>query len=551
MAKIGRLLSIAGVLVLVLAACGPAATATPTSTPASVAPTATPVPGTTPVPTPTPTRAAPTATAGPAATVAPKAGGTLRVMSGTPSTLDPHVSITRDGTFIYALFDTLLQTDKDMQLRPGLAESWSMADPTTMVLKLRKGVKFLDGTSFDANVAKWNLDRIMDPKTPSSLGRPALPALASWEVVDDYTFKVKLSRPSAQTVNGLAQWANSMVSPAALTMWGKDLGLHPTGTGAFIFEKWVSDTYVEVKRNPDYWKAPLPYVGQIRWTWIPDSATQAAMLLTGKVDMMEVTQPEDVSRIQAAGFRTIEGVGEISAWAYFNPNRPPFNEWNFRQAMTLGLDREGLVKLVMRGRGKPTSTLIPDVHPEHNSNLPVVQRDVAKAKELLAKSSYKGEVIELGCWPGVAAAPPLCEAMQAQWREIGINVQVLMHAAAVYGSVLSRIDYSVALAWNQQFPLEYRIMRYLHSAGSNNRGRYAVANPDAARRIDELAELIDGSIDWSVRKPAFDEIQKIVYDEALDLFMFNPIRTFALADRVQGYQRYLAKEWYHEIWLKD
>ncbi|MBI2866549.1 MAG: hypothetical protein HYX99_04240 [Chloroflexi bacterium] len=543
MSRMKKWTALAGILALLLAACGPAATPTPT---VPSAPGATPTPTSPAVaPTAAPTSIAPTATTAPAI----KTGGTLRVLYGSDAaTLDPHASRTVARNYEYAIFDTLVRHDEKLAAQPGLAESWSATNPTTLILKLRQGVKFHDGTDFSAQAAKWNLDRILAPATVSPFARSSLADLASVEVTDAYTLKLNLKRPSSALLFNLSLYHNGMMSPASVDKWGQDVGSHPVGTGAFVFESWISQTSVKLKRNPGYWEAPLPYLGGIEWKTITDPTVQLAALLTGQGDMMEVIVPDHVAQLRATpGFQVASTPGLTLTGALINHLQSPLGDLRVRQALALGLDQPAMVRLVTKGLAGPAVTMFPSVSAEFNSALPARQRDVAKAKDLLAQAGFpSGLNLEFACFP-YGVTPTMAEVLQAQWKDIGVNASIRMVATG-YADVLGKLTYQTACSYTPMVPLELRASTFMHSKGGYNQGRYG--NHPAASRIDGLIDEIGATLDPGIRKRLFNELQQIMYDEVMDIYFFNMNESYALVDKLQGWVTYPAHEWYHTLWLK-
>ena len=166
------------------------------------------------------------------APAAVKDGGTLTVaLVADPRTLDPHLTGSLQGrATTQAIHDTLLDIDANGRLAPGLVESWEWKDDRTVVLTTRSGVKFHDGTEFDAEAVRYNLERIRNPDTGSIRGGE-ISALDTIEVLDAKTVRLRLKQPFAAFLFPLVDVAGCVASPAAIEQWGDEYGLHPSGTG--------------------------------------------------------------------------------------------------------------------------------------------------------------------------------------------------------------------------------------------------------------------------------------------------------------------------------
>ena len=199
------------------------------------------------------------------------------------TTLDPYdANDTLSQAVAKSFYQGLFGLDKDMQLENVLAESYSVsADGMVYTVNLRHGVKFQDGTDFDAAAVKANLDRASNPR--NSLKRYNLyKNIARTDVADAYTVKITLKQPFSAFINILAHPATAMISPAALQKYGNDIGFHPVGTGPYELEAWNQTDYVKVKRFAGYWQQGLPKLDSITWRPVVDNNTRAAMLQTGE-----------------------------------------------------------------------------------------------------------------------------------------------------------------------------------------------------------------------------------------------------------------------------
>ena len=230
---------------------------------------------------------------------APQSGGTLKWgFGGGIATLDPHVSSSRyDYQVESHLFDQLVIRDQSGNPTPSLATKWEIStDGLEYTFSLKSGVKFHDGTAFNAASVKYNFDRMVNPDTKSEQAIYNLGPYDHTEVVDDATAKVGLKSVFAPLLIGLAEYTMGMVSTDAAEKAGKDFGQSPVGTGPFKFKEWIQNDHVTIVKNPDYNWAPAifshngpPYLDALVYQLIKEEATRTAALQSGQVDLIMPT----------------------------------------------------------------------------------------------------------------------------------------------------------------------------------------------------------------------------------------------------------------------
>src|SRR5436309_1080976 len=234
---------------------------------------------------------------GVAAAQAPKKGGTLRVgFYIEAATMDPHLSGSKvDRQVYHNIYEPLVTLDAKLGIKPGLAESWSQPDARTLVFKLRRGVKFHDGSDFTAEAAKFNFDRMKTE--PKSVRKGEVANIDGVDVVDASTIRINLKKPDAALLATLTDRAGMMVSPRVVQERGVELGRNAkgAGTGPFEFVEWVKDDHLLIKRNEGYWnKQGGPYLDRVRYRPIPDDTVKLQSLQSGEIDVMDYVQLREV-----------------------------------------------------------------------------------------------------------------------------------------------------------------------------------------------------------------------------------------------------------------
>lgn len=285
-----------------------------------------------------------------------KPGGKVNIAySLDVGTLDPHTPGSGGDTYyLNTLFNALVSLDQ-LKVSPavGLAEKWEIADPTTINFTLKKGIKFHDGTPFNAEAVKVNVNRILDPALKATWASQ-LSAVDRVEVVDDSTAKFVLKRPDAALLFALSStYGAGMISPTALNKFGKDIKSNPVGTGAFTLDRWVPGSQVVVKKNPNYWEKdskgnPLPYLDEVTISPIPDATVRYANLQTGDATMGVIDSKDVAAAEKNADLVVIKGIpgAAVPALLHYNFAIGPMDNANLRKAIAWSIDPSVIAKNV-------------------------------------------------------------------------------------------------------------------------------------------------------------------------------------------------------------
>jgi len=504
-----------------LAACGPQAGGVP----ASPAQTAPPVSGGAPTAQPKAAEAAGT----------PKRGGMLRVgLIVDVATLDPHLSGSKvDRQVYHNLFDPLFILDEKLQIQPNLAESYQNPDPKTLVLKLRQGVKFHDGTDFNADAVKQNFERMAtDPK---SVRKGEVANIASADVVDPLTVKLNLKQPDSTLLAGLTDRAGMMISPTALKKLGPDLERNPAGagTGPFEFVEWVKDDHLLLKRNQSYWSKDAPYLDQIRYRPLPDDTVKLQSLQTGEIDAMDYLAPRNVSVAKADSTLVVVDVPSLAAfWYMLNTTRPPFDNKALRQAVMYAIDNEAIVKGVWLNVGVPANGPISPSSWAYDDTIKPIKRDLDKAKAKLAEGgmpngftfSFNTDNTPLSIQEG--------EVVKAQLADAGITMNVnVIDGARLLAEGNGKTFQASSYAWSGRPDPDGNTFQFFHTTPGTSLNWSGFSNAQA----DEILEQTRQVADHAERKKLYSQLIQILREEAPAVFIIHPIEPKAFSPKVQGY----------------
>jgi peptide/nickel transport system substrate-binding protein len=444
MIKLSVLLTVVFVLAIA-AGCAPPATPTISPTvPSPVAKAVEPTRPPAPVSAPSPT-VAPTPTAGPKV----KRGGTIIfARNNQVDNMDIVTSRTFSAPIATLVYEHLLNYEMlDMvagkfELKPQLAEAWEMTEPAKISIKLKKGIKFSDGSDLNGDVVKWNLDRVRT--NPKSEGKFLVSSLSGVDVVDASTIKVNLNAPSAtallklsNAVSGTGAYATAMASKAAVDKGGPEaLADVPVGTGPMVLEQWQRGDRVTLKKRDGYWQngldgQPLPYFDRFIDRYIPDSTVQLVELRTGSIQWASNIDLKDISTVKADRSMLYEEhpfTGSLRFVYTMSMNTGVFKDnQKLRQAMHYAINKEQMATTMGFGLAKPAWYIywIPGV-PGYDPTVNSYKYDPAKAKQLLTEAGYPNGID----FPlDVTARDPdrkIAEMAKFMWDAVGLRTEIML-----------------------------------------------------------------------------------------------------------------------------
>ena len=343
------------------------------------------------------------------------------------TTMDPYdANDTLSFSAAKSFYQGLFGFDKDMKLINVLCDSYEVSkDGLVYTFKLHKGVKFHDGTTFDANAVKANLDRVTDPA--NKLKRFVLfNRVAKTDVVDPYTARVTLKEPFSPFINVLAHPSAAMISPTALKKYGKDIAFHPVGTGPFEFVEWKQTDYLKGKKFDGYWKHGLPKIDTITWKPVVDNNTRATVMQTGEADFAFTIPFEQAAVLKGSNkVDLIAAPSIIQRYVSFNTHVKPFDNPKVRQAINYAINKDALTKVAFAGYAVPAEGVVPS-GVDYSVKLGPWPYNPAKAKELLKEAGYPNG-FETQLWSAYnhTTAQKIIQFVQQQLAQVGIKTSVL------------------------------------------------------------------------------------------------------------------------------
>jgi ABC-type dipeptide/oligopeptide/nickel transport system permease component/ABC-type transport system substrate-binding protein len=435
-----------------------------------------------------------------------------RMIIGTqlePPVLDPTANpAAAISEVLYGnVYEGLVQFAADGSVLPMLARSWDVSpDGLTYIFHLKGGVRFHDGSSFDAAAAQFSLQRIAASGSTNPQ-RSRLRVIRAVEAVDPLTLKVSLGRRSAGMLQGLAFGAAVMVSPQSAA----NNGVRPIGTGPFRFLRWRRGDSITLERNPGY-QGPPAALDQVTFKFIADPTAAFAALMAGDIDAFSnYPAPESFAQFAAdRRFKVFNGTTEMETVLGINERTAPLNDVLVRRAISYALDRRAIIDGAMFGYGTPIGSHFPPRNPAYIDLTGVYPHDVAKAKALLAQAGYpKGFALTLKL-PPPSYARRSGEIVAAQLAQAGIRVRIEnLEWAQWLDQVYARHDFDLSIVGHAE-PLDYDIYA---------RDDYYFGYSDAEYKA--LIAALDASSEAAERTELLHRIQRKLAADAVNGFLFQ------------------------------
>jgi peptide/nickel transport system substrate-binding protein len=430
--------------------------------------------------------------------------GVLRFMyNNSPGTLNPHIVNTAFANVpLFLIFDRLVHVNPQGDPIPGLATEWEFSsDGLALTFTLREGVLFHDGTSFDAEAVKANIEHALTAE--GSFVRSELRAVESVDILGPLSVRLNLSTADVGLPLKLSDRAGAMVSPANLA--SGESGEKPVGAGMYEIDgEYEVGVRLRVKRFDSYWDPSVQKMAGAEIIFNTDTTAALNAVRSGVADAGLIREAE-IDPALSAGLEVIWGYDQGFANINLNPaNVPALGDPNVRLAMNLGIDRQAIVEGLLFGYGRPTNQPFPAGYFAHSPTAPMYDFDPEEARRLLTEAGYPdGFDLKLTSVP-TPASVRVAEAIASQLEDIGIRVEVEVVEAAVLGSMITveQTTQAVSLRWTGRPDPTSTIALLYMPGGSQNPNGFVTdralelfeaqqVEPDLAKRTQLLRELMD------------------------------------------------------------
>ncbi len=473
-----------------------------------------------------------------------------------PDTLDPAgTSLVGTGQVLASMFDPLIwyiPSSGGKQYFPGLAESFTASnDATVYRFKLRKGVKFHDGTPFDAAAVKANFDHIVAPATKAKSELGELGPYKETRVLDTYAVEVVFSAPNASFANEMSQIL--MSSPAAMAKYGSDYGAHPVGTGPFVFEQFVNGEKVTARRNPDYRWGPSvlgnsgpAHLASVTYRVLPDPGSQYDALQTGEIQVAQSLTPSDTVAALSSGKYT-KLVAESAGLPYslvLNVTRPPTDDLRVRQALEYATNRKAIIEVLYKGLYTAASSVLTPATLGYSPSQAIYSYDPKKAGQLLDAAGWKpgsggqrarnGTPLEVSILNAANFGfDGITEILQAQFAAVGVKSTIADQAFPAVNETYTEGKMNLSdWFYADVDPSFLEVLFACDNIGSKGTGfnDSRFCNP----AVDKKFALANAQVNAAARAKVYDDVATELMRQAVAIPIYNLAYIYVMPKSVTG-----------------
>ncbi|MCF2699370.1 glutathione ABC transporter substrate-binding protein [Fusobacterium mortiferum] len=457
---------------------------------------------------------------------------TLIVAQGADArSLDPQKAIDTPSVRVYQqVYDELVEKDDNLNIIPGLAESWENIDEKTTIFHLRKDVKFHNGEKLTAEDVKFSIERMKEQPTVAFL----VTEIEKIEVVDEYTVKVITKSGFGPLLSHLSHPGAAILNKKAVLEKGDSYGQHPIGTGPYVFENWQSGDRVTLKANPDYFMGKTP-VENVIFRVIPEGTNRSIALETKEVDIAYEIDPIDIDRIKENGefnFLMQQSLG--NAYIGINILKEPFTNPKVRQAMAYAINTQDLIDVVYKKTASKANAPIGPLVPGYNEKAKNYEYNIEKAKELMKEAGYPNG-FKTTIWVNDNnIRKDIATILQDQFRAIGIDLTIETLEWGAYIDRTARGEHEMfLLGWvTVTGDADYGLYPLFHTSAHGRPGnRSFYSNLE----VDKLLDFARTSTNQAERMEAYKKVQEIVQEDLPIITLVNQSQNVATQKDIENF----------------
>jgi peptide/nickel transport system substrate-binding protein len=455
-----------------------------------------------------------------------------------PDVLDPSLARTYVGRIVFAsICDKLFDIDEKLNIVPQLALSQeTSADGKAVTIKLRPGVKFHDGEPFNAEAAKYSLERHLNMK--GSFRKPEIASIDKVEIVDPMTIRLVLKEPFSPLLAQLTDRAGMMVSPKAAEAAGDKFGLKPVCAGPYKFVERVQQDRIVVEKFADYWDKDHVFIDKITYLPIVDGTVRLANLRSGGLDLIERVLATDIKTVRDDKKLKLSKAVQLGYVGLTmnlgngpKADNPLGKDARVRRALELAIDRDALNQVVFNGEFVPGNQWVNPQHPYYQQAFPVPKRDLAKAKALLKEAGVTGPITLDFMVPNGAETRAVAEVVQSMAVEAGFDLKIRITEFATSLKEAEDGNFQLYLiGWSGRPDPDGNSYVFQTCGAPQNNGKYCDKEVDAAHALARAKS------DPAERKKAYEIVAKKFLADGSIVYLYHTQVLVAHTDKLEGYK---------------
>lgn len=467
-------------------------------------------------------------------TTTTSSSSTLNIgLQADPPTLDPMLSTALvDRQIMLNIYDTLVGLKADGSYGPGLAKTWTVSpDGLTVTLNLQTGVKFQDGTDFNAAAVKFNLNRYMQA---DSARKAQLSDITSIDTPDSNTVVLHLKKPFSPLIGILSGRSGMMVSPAAVQKYGASYATHPVGTGAYVFKDRVKGDHITLVANPNYWQG-APSIQTVVYHVFTDPNVELTNFESGALQLIDQVPASQLASVKANSNYVVSNTAGLGYQGfYLNTSQAPFNNQYLREAVDAAINRQSLVDVVFKGEASPGWSPFSPASPvwDAKEGTPPAPNDALVKKYLSEGGKPSGFSFTFQTATGSVSAQ-VAQLIQGMLAKDGIQMQIQQ---LEFGTLLSNNTghnfQASALGWSGRVDPDQDSYNFWYTGAPDNGSNFS--DPIVDHLLNQARQVSS----MSQRKQIYSQFMDEMHKQDPYIFLYYPNNVYAYTTNLQGFQAY-------------
>ncbi|WP_422750175.1 ABC transporter substrate-binding protein [Mycobacterium sp. WMMD1722] len=455
-------------------------------------------------------------------------GNLIAAIAGEPDQLDPHkTSAYFSFEVLENIFDTLVEPDADLQMRPALAESWEVSpDQRVWTFHLRRGVTFHDGSPFSADDVVFSYRRIIDEQLTNV---DKFSSVTEVRAVDPVTVRITVSQPTPNLLTNLGGF-KGMAIVSRKNVESGEIATRPIGTGPFAFAGATSGDSITLRANPAYWGGE-PRISGVTFRFISEPSTALSALQAGEVDWTDSIPPQRVSQLRDDESLHLAVTPSNDYWYLaLNNAKPPWNDVRVRQAIAYGIDREAIVQATSYGTAAENQLAIPEGNPWFTP-YDTYSYDIDKAKSLLAEANARPQRLDMLVTSEYPETVTAAQIIADNLAPLGITVDIRTVDFATWLDEQNNGNFDMLMmGWLGNIDPDDFYYAQHHTDGTSNAQKFS--DP----QVDRLLDAGRVETDRDRRYDDYAQAATRIADEVSYIYLYNPSILQAWTPALSGYE---------------